>query len=59
MKQAVLSHFDMPFIPITGLVIFVTCFAAYTYWTFKKTNRAFYEEAEKIPLQDPPKVKGK
>jgi cbb3-type cytochrome oxidase subunit 3 len=58
MKQSVLSHFDMPLIPITGLLIFVICFALYTFWTFKKSNKTAYEEAANIPLQDPPKIKG-
>jgi len=55
MKQAALSHFNMPWIPITGLLIFVVCFAAYTYWTYKKENKAVYDEASLIPLEDPKK----
>jgi cbb3-type cytochrome oxidase subunit 3 len=55
MKQAALSHFNMPWIPITGLIIFVVCFAAYTYWTYKKENKALYDEASMIPLEDPKK----
>jgi cbb3-type cytochrome oxidase subunit 3 len=55
MKQVVLSQFDIPWIPITGLLIFVVCFAAYTYWTFRKANKAFYDKAAEIPLQEAPK----
>lgn len=53
MKQAVLSHFDLPWIPVTGLVLFVICFAAYTFWTYKKSNKGIYEQASLIPLEDP------
>ena len=52
MKQAALSHFDMPWLPITGLLLFVLCFSLYTYWTFHKGNRAHYHEASLIPLED-------
>jgi cbb3-type cytochrome oxidase subunit 3 len=57
MKQAALSHFNLPWIPITGLIIFVVCFAVYTYWTYKKTNKPIYEEASLIPLDEGRRVK--
>jgi cbb3-type cytochrome oxidase subunit 3 len=53
MKQAVLSQFDLPWIPVTGLILFVTCFAAYTYWTYKKENKSTYDAASLIPLEEP------
>jgi cbb3-type cytochrome oxidase subunit 3 len=56
MKQLVLSNFDLPWIPITGLVLFVSSFIAYTYWTFKKENKALYQEASLIPLEELPKA---
>lgn len=52
MKQLVLSQFDMPWIPITGLILFVTCFVLYTYWTFKDENKSFYQRVSQIPLDD-------
>ena len=52
MKQEVLSQFDMTWIPLTGLVLFVSCFTAYVYWTFKKENKAAFEQAALIPLED-------
>jgi cbb3-type cytochrome oxidase subunit 3 len=52
MKQTVLSQFDMPWLPITGLVLFFMCFGLYTYWTFKQSNKEHYQEASLIPLQD-------
>ncbi len=52
MKQAALSQFDMPWLPVTGLILFVVCFALYSYWTFKKSNKEHYDEASLVPLED-------
>lgn len=52
MKQAALSHFNLPWLPITGLIIFVVCFTLYTYWTYKKENKAVYEQASLLPLEE-------
>lgn len=57
MKQAALSHFNLPWIPITGLIIFVVCFALYTYWTYKKANKPIYDEASLIPLDEGRRLK--
>ncbi|NOT79791.1 MAG: cbb3-type cytochrome c oxidase subunit 3 [Bacteriovoracaceae bacterium] len=58
MKQAALSHFDMPWLPISGLIIFVVCFGVYTYWTYKKENKELYDHAAMIPLQETPNERG-
>jgi len=55
MKQAALSHFNLPWLPITGLIIFVVCFTLYTYWTYKKENKGVYEEASMLPLEEAPR----
>ena len=47
-----LSRFDQPWLPITALVIFGVCFTAYTYWTYKKSNKPVYESASLMPLED-------
>lgn len=52
MKKEVLSQFDMPWLPLTALAIFAVCFIAYTYWTFKKSNKKFYENSSLMPLED-------
>ncbi|MBH47675.1 MAG: hypothetical protein CME71_05855 [Halobacteriovorax sp.] len=52
MKQAALSQFDILWLPLTGLIIFVACFSIYTYFTYKKSNKAFYDEAASIPLKE-------
>lgn len=57
MKQAVLSNFDIDWIPLTGLIIFVVCFLLYVYYTFKKSNKSFYESVAQIPLEDGMSVK--
>jgi cbb3-type cytochrome oxidase subunit 3 len=52
MKQAALSQFDMPWLPISGLLIFAVCFIAYTYWTYKKENKELYDHAAMIPFSE-------
>ncbi|MBY0415211.1 MAG: cbb3-type cytochrome c oxidase subunit 3 [Bdellovibrionales bacterium] len=52
MKQDALSNFNMPWLPTTGLIIFVVCFCIYVYWTFKKENKELYDRAAMIPLED-------
>lgn len=51
---AVLSNFNQPWIPMLALIIFVVCFIIYTYWTMKKSNLKYYEQAAMIPLNDEP-----
>lgn len=52
MKQQALSTFDLTWLPLTGLVIFTVCFAMYTYWTFKKSNKPIYDNASMLPLEE-------
>ncbi len=52
MHTEVLKQFDMPWLPVTALILFVTCFLAYTYWTYKKDNKKFYENSSYMPLED-------
>ena len=52
MKQQAVSTCNMQWLPITGLIIFVVCFTAYTYWTFRKDNKAKYEMAAKLPMDE-------
>ena len=54
MKQAALSQFNLPWLPITGLIIFVVCFSLYTYWTYKKENKEVYEQASMLQLEESP-----
>jgi cbb3-type cytochrome oxidase subunit 3 len=59
MKQAALSQFNLSWLPITGLIIFVVCFSAYTYWTYKKENKAVYDQAAMLPLEEASSERGK
>lgn len=52
MKQAVLSHWDLPWLPLTALILFVACFSAYTWWTYRRANKTFYQQASLVPLED-------
>ena len=56
MKQAVLSHWNLPWLPVTALILFVVCFALYAYWTYRKENKSYYDKASLIPLAEPTKV---
>lgn len=53
MKQAVLSNWNLPWLPVTALLMFVVCFGLYTYWTYRKANKKFYDNASLIPLEEP------
>lgn len=52
MKQEVLKNWDLPWLPVTALIIFVVCFGIYTFWTFRKKNKGFYEDASRVPLEE-------
>lgn len=57
MKQQALSSFDMPWLPITALIIFVVCFSLYTWWTFRKDRAPQYVQMSQIPLKDGEEIK--
>lgn len=57
MKQAALSQFNITWIPVTGLILFVCCFSLYIYWTYRKANKLHYQEASMVPLKDA-KIRG-
>ncbi len=52
MKQAVLKNFDLTWLPMTGLVIFVVMFALYALWAWKKSNIPLFEHAAALPLDE-------
>lgn len=56
MKQEVLKSFDISWIPISGLIIFFICFGVYVYYTYKSSNKKYYDEAAQIPLNDENRV---
>lgn len=56
MKQEALKTFDMPWLPVTALMLFVACFAMYAWWTYRKQNRHHFERVAQIPLEDAPQI---
>lgn len=52
MKQEVLKNFDLPWLPVSGLILFVLCFSIYSWWTFRKKNHEMYRAAALIPLEE-------
>lgn len=59
MKQIVLRAWDFPGLSVTALILFFFSFAIYAWWTYRKVNKAMYEEASLIPLEDAPKMRKK
>lgn len=56
MKQEALKSFDMPWLPVTALILFVVCFAFYAWWTYRRQNRPHFERLAQIPLEDAPRT---
>jgi cbb3-type cytochrome oxidase subunit 3 len=54
MKQETLKNFDLTWLPLTALILFVVCFVLYSYWTYREQNKAQYEKAANIPLDELP-----
>lgn len=52
MYRKIFSQFDLTWLPITGLIIFLTCFILFLIWTFKKENKEFYENISQLPFHD-------
>ncbi len=52
MKQQALKTFDMQWLPVTALILFVVCFTMYTWWTYRRQNRPHFERVAQIPLED-------
>ncbi len=54
MKQEALRSFDMPWLPVTALLLFVACFALYAWWTYRRDNKSHFDRVAQIPLEDAP-----
>lgn len=57
MKQAVLKSFDMTWLPLTGLLIFVVMFALYALWALRRSNQGMFEHVAGLPLSEAPAQK--
>lgn len=56
MKQIVLSNWDIPWLPVTALIIFLVCFMSYAYWTFKKENKPMWDQISELPLSEEKRI---
>lgn len=52
MKQAVLKAWDLPWLSATALILFVICFSLYAWWTYRRENKAMFEQVALLPLDD-------
>lgn len=54
MKQEVLKAWDMPWLPIAALVLFIIFFGCYVIWAYRKKNQPLFQKISMIPLEDAP-----
>lgn len=52
MHTEVLSRFNLPWLPISALAIFLGCFIIFLLWTLKKDRKSFFESTSQMPLTD-------
>ena len=52
MKSQVMSQFNIPWLPVTALILFSTLFIGVVWWVTKKSNKERYDEAAQIPLSE-------
>ncbi len=52
MKSEAMKLFDLPFLPMIGLLIFVFLFIGIVYWTYKASNQQKFDEAARLPLEE-------
>lgn len=52
MKSTVLANFDQIWLPVTGLLIFVSIFTIMLLYVFRKGSKSAYAEIEAIPLSE-------
>lgn len=52
MKQAVLKNFNLTYLPLVGMAIFVIAFTAYAIWAYSKSNKELFDHVANIPLND-------
>ena len=52
MKQEALSSFDMPWLPVMALIMFIVAFGFYFWWAYKKSHRPHFDDMSMIPLED-------
>jgi len=58
MHKEVLRHFDQAYLAIAALIIFLCCFVAYSFWTFRKNSGHIYQAISQLPLEESTLMKG-
>lgn len=57
MKQEVLKAWDMPWLPVLALILFIIFFGGYIFWAYRKKNQPLFQKISMIPLEDAPMTK--
>ena len=57
MKSEVLKNFPWTNLTAVGFFIFMSLFAFFVYWTLKKSNKKYFEDASTIPFQEDEQIK--
>lgn len=52
MKSEALALFNMPLLPLIGLLIFVALFVGIVIWTYHSSNQEKFEASARLPLED-------
>ncbi len=52
MIQKVLSHYHLPLLACTGLILFMLVFTTALIWVFRRGSATFYSVIERLPFQD-------
>ena len=51
MKSAILSQFDMTYLPVIACLIFALVFVSMLVWVFRPESKSVYQKAERLPLE--------
>ena len=52
MKSQVLANFDITWLPVTALIIFLVVFFGVLLLIFRKDSKKIYNQAESLPLEN-------
>ncbi len=50
MKQEALTSITQMYLPVIGLMIFLTIFLGVCFWVFRKDSKKVYNEAANLPF---------
>lgn len=52
MIKETLLNFDMLYLPVVALMIFLIMFSCVLYWVYRKDNRALYKHMSELPYEE-------